>query len=171
MGAGIDYIQVQSGQSLDLSAYTLGVDITGLEYITDNSGTEELRGTNQADQIALQADGNSDDIYGNNGADVFTVLGQLTAADNLADFNTSQGDVINIADILSYDSANGDDILDFIQFTDSGDGNPSDGSGVVTISVDVDGTDNGTNFQDYFIFSDQGLDLNTLIGNGNLIVE
>ncbi len=171
MGAGTDYIAAAVNDTLDLSALTLGVDILNLEYITDSTGSETIMGTDQADEIHMTADNNSDVIYGNDGADLIYVIGQMGAADTLADFDSVEGDVLDISDIISYDSGAGDLIEDFIRMTDSGDGDASNGSGTVTVSIDVDGALNGENFQDYFVFSDQGLDLTTLISNGNLLVE
>ncbi len=170
LGSGTDYIGARVDGTLDLSAYTLGVDILGLEYITDNSGAETIIGTDQADTIYLQADASSDIIYGNDGSDIIMLLGELTSVDNLADFDVTEGDALDISDIISFDSGDGDLIEDFIRLTDI-DGDPADGSGTVTLSIDVDGVDNGTSYQDYFVFADQGVDLATLISNGNLVVE
>ena len=171
MGAGTDYMMAQSGGTLDISRYTLGVDLVGLEYITDNTGTETVIGTDQNDVIYLQSDSNTDTIYGGDGADTIYIASPLGAADTLADFDVSQGDAINIADVIGYDSALGELISDYVRLTDSGDGNPLNGVGSVTLEIDVDGALNGSSFQSYVVFNDQGVDLATMIANGNLFVE
>jgi len=171
MGTGIDYIMAKSGSTLDLSGYTRGVNLMNLEYITDNTGTETVIGTAQNDLIYLQSDSNTDTLYGGAGADTFYINDNLNATDILADYNASEGDIIDIADILQFDSGLGDDISDFVRLTDSGDGNPANGSGTVTLEIDVDGTLNGSVFQSYVVFSDQAINLATLIANGSLIVE
>ena len=171
MGAGTDSLRAQVNGVLDISTYTLGVELLNLEYITDNTGTETVRGTTQNDLIYLQGDGNIDQFYGGIGADTFYVTGTLGAPDNLADFDATEGDVIDIADIISYDSGVGDLISDFIRLIDGGDGNPSNGSGAVTLEIDADGALNGSVFQNYLVFEDQGISLTTMVSNGNLLVE
>ncbi len=75
------------------------------------------------------------------------------------------------ADVIGYDSALGELISDYVRLTDSGDGNPLNGVGSVTLEIDVDGALNGSSFQSYVVFNDQGVDLATMIANGNLFVE
>ncbi len=171
MGTGTDYIMAASGGTLDLSGYTLGGDLLGLEYITDNSGgAETVTGTAQADEIHIQSDANTDTFTGGAGADLFYLDSAKSASDNLADFDVTDNDAIDISNVLSYDSNVGDLINDFVRLSDV-DGDPANGAGTVIMQVDIDGTANGENFQDYFVFADQGMALTDLISDGNLIVE
>ncbi len=170
LGAGIDYMQSSYNGTLDLSGYTLGVDLLGLNYITDHTGTETVIGTAQNDEIHIQSDGRTDTLYGGDGADIFLINATKTTVDTLADFDVTEGDAIDISTVISYDSGLGDLISDFVRLTDP-DSNPANGSGTVTMQIDVDGTANGVNFQNYFTFDDQSTQLLDMISGGNLIVE
>ncbi len=166
-GAGTDYILANMAATLDLSG---GTTLVNIEYITDNTNAETIIGSAQNDEIRIQSDASADSFSGGGGADLFYLGSAKGTADILADFDVSENDMIDISNVLSYDSGDGDLISDFVRFTDV-DGNPADGAGTVTMQIDVDGTANGVSFQDYFIFDDQSTRLADMIGDGNLVVE
>ena len=118
----------------------------------------------------MQSDSYVDTIYGGSGADTFMIDATRSTADNLADYSVADNDVIDISNVISYDPGLGDLIDDFVKLVDSGDGDPANGSGTVTMMVDADGAANGVNFQNYFTFDDQGMVLDDLISNGHLLV-
>ncbi len=91
-------------------------------------------------------------------------------ADNIGDFDITEGDKIDISDILSYDSSLGHLINDFVQLVANSDGDPANGAGKVTLIVDVDGSENGSSFKSFAIFDDQAETLTDLINNGHLLV-
>ena len=71
-----------------------------------------------------------DTLYGGGGTDIF-VFDSFMGIDTVGDFNTSQGDKIDIADLLSGYDPLSDAISDFVQITDDGTNS--------TIAVDADG--------------------------------
>ncbi len=170
LGAGTNSLQAYYGATLDLSSFTQSKDFLGVTFILDNIEGETIFGTDQDDIFVLTADSWVDTLYGNNGADTFMITATRSERDTLEDFDVFEGDIIDISQILSYNSALGDIISDFIQFIDS-DKNPGDGSGTVTMRVDADGTGKGHDFSDYFVFTDQNIDMMGMIKNANLIVE
>ena len=102
-------------------------------------------------------------LYGQDGADtfVFEADSAFTASDNIQDFDLSEGDVLDISDILSnYDPLN-DAITDFVQITESGSNS--------YLSVDADG--GADNFvQIAYLYNATGLtDEEALETSGNLI--
>ena len=77
--------------------------------------------------------GGQDTLYGQDGADIF-ILKQDTAFDAVTvidDFDTAEGDVINLSDILDMYDPLTDVLTDFVQITDNG----TDSS----LAVDIDG--------------------------------
>ncbi|HPF78400.1 MAG TPA: type I secretion C-terminal target domain-containing protein, partial [Alphaproteobacteria bacterium] len=104
----------------------------------------------------------ADDLYGSVGKEIF-VIDQTDAIDEIFNYDTAGGDVIDIKDVLSYSSST-DVLSDFVHITES--------AGSTQISVDTDGLANGANFTTIAIIDGvTGLDLNTLVSNGNMIVE
>jgi Ca2+-binding RTX toxin-like protein len=135
----------------------------GNDTITGGSGADYLSGGSGND--VLYGGGGGDNLNGGSGADTFMFLlgTALGTSITIGDFNTGQSDVINIDDVLDYDSGT-DAIADFVTLTTSG--------GSTLLSVDPDGTGGGyTSTQIATIYGVTGLNLNDLISNGNLIVE
>ncbi|MCU7846963.1 MAG: type I secretion C-terminal target domain-containing protein [Candidatus Thiodiazotropha sp. (ex Lucinoma kastoroae)] len=107
-----------------------------------------------------------DNLYGSVGADTFAFAsGDLDGnRDIIHDFSAVDGDTINIADVIDFNSANGDVISDFVFIVD--------GSYHTKWNIDQDGT--GTTYGVTVLTQIQngiGMDLNTIVGNGTLIVE
>jgi len=108
--------------------------------------------------------GEDDDIlYGGADADTFVFLSGETGVDTIADFSISEGDILDIADLLSDYNPAQDDIDDFVTLTEMG--------GDTVISVDRDGTGTTYTAQDVVnVDNVTGLDLDDMIANGELLV-
>lgn len=112
------------------------------DTITGNSAANALSGGGGADTIyggagddRLSGAGGLDTLYGEDGADTFEFLAAsaFSNIDVIKDYSTSDGDIIDLTDILGsvYDPQT-DAITDFVEITDSG----SD----TVLKVDLDGT-------------------------------
>lgn len=127
-------------------------------YVIEWSGTElfSLVGTN-----TLNGGDGADDLYGSNGTDIF-VIDNTNDIDDIFNFDTATGDSIDINDVISY--TEGVDVLAaFVQLSENG--------GNTEIAVDSDGLANGSNFVTVAsIDGVTGLDLNTMVADGSLIV-
>lgn len=137
-GAGFDYARYTRSTSgvnvnLETNVHT-GGDAQGdllynIEAVTGSShndtlrgddGNNYLRGENGSD--TLYAGYGYDQLHGGNGADLFVLqhIGGNGPVDRILDFSLSQGDRIDISDLLSgFDPLN-DSIEDFVRITDSG---------------------------------------------------
>jgi serralysin len=135
----------------------------GADSLYGDNGGDILRGGNGND--FLNGGSGADHLYGGAGNDRFyfgvTDLG--TGVDKIFDFNTSDGDRIDLRNLLSSYTDGVDDIADFITLTES--------SGNTTISVDLNGATGGASFQDVLTIDNAiGLDLNALIASNNILV-
>jgi len=112
----------------------------------------------------LYGAGGADNLTGGAGADtfLFKAATALTGVSTIADFTTSDGDKIDLADVIStYDPATMA-IADFVHVATSG----SD----TTVSVDTAGS--GSSYtQIATIAGVTGLNLTDLIADGNLVVH
>ena len=129
IGAEIDHLVFVNDDDADASGASSFRNIQVFENngIYGDSGDNTVQGTSDADYL-----------YGNDGADVFLFesVNAFEAVDTIGDFDMSEGDVLDVSDLLSgYDSLS-DAISDFVQITDNG----SDS----VVSVDIDG--GGDNF-------------------------
>ncbi|MGH1378387.1 MAG: Ig-like domain-containing protein [Alphaproteobacteria bacterium] len=168
LGAGDNTIIVDYGDTLDLSSFASG-SVLNLT-LTDDVAVETIIGSQGDDVFKTRADSNTDILYGEGGADTFMFEANQHKADNIGDFDITEGDKIDISDILSYDSSLGHLINDFVQLVADSDGDPANGTGKVTLMVDVDGSENGSSFKSFAIFDDQAETLTDLINNGHLLV-
>ena len=168
LGAGNNTIIVDYGTTLNLSSFAAGAVLN--VTLTDDNSTETIYGSQGDDVFRTIADGNSDILYGEGGADTFMFNMGQTVADTISDFDIVEGDKIDISDIISYDADLGDLISDFVQLVADGDGDPANGLGNVTLLVDVDGNTNGSSFQSFAVFGDQGETLTDLINNGHVLI-
>ena len=95
----------------------------------------------EGDDFILGGTG-SDNLYGQSGADTFlfkAISAGVNGIDTIHDFSTVEGDKLDVSDILAGTYNAGTDVItDFVQITDNGTDS--------TLSVDADGTANGTNF-------------------------
>ncbi|PCJ47382.1 MAG: hypothetical protein COA74_11720 [Gammaproteobacteria bacterium] len=152
-GAGGDFID--GGDGNDKLYGEAGTDV-----LIGGAGTDTLYGGDDND-ILIGGTG-TDFLYGQGGADTFKL--DLTSIDRLSDFDASEGDTIDIADLLiGYDSAT-DDINDFVTLVYRN-------AARTDIRVNDDGL--GTDLPYVgIVFSDlTGETVNTLVASGTLIVE
>jgi Ca2+-binding RTX toxin-like protein len=102
------------------------------DILYGGAGDDTLNGGNDDD--VLHGQDGEDPLYGGSGADKF-VLEDVTAfndVDTIADFNSGDGDKLDIADILDgFYSYGVDDITDFVLITDD--------STDSTVYIDQDG--------------------------------
>lgn len=109
-------------------------NITGSDYdddITGSDGGNKLY-AGSGDDLIYGGAGN-DTLYGENGADTFIygAIDTIGYIDTIDDFSLSEGDMLDLSDVISsYDPVT-DAITDFIQITDSGNNS--------IVSVDADG--------------------------------
>lgn len=136
------------GYSGDDTLYGLG----GNDYLTGNNGNDTLVGGVGADQI-----------YGGDGANtfVFESASVFSGEDKLMDFDVSEGDALDIADVLTgYDPLT-DIITDFVRITESG--------GHSYLAIDHDGGGNNYIQVAKFNWTTGLTDEQSLETSGNLI--
>jgi Ca2+-binding RTX toxin-like protein len=127
-------------------------EIIGSEY------TDRLNGTNENDAIyglegrdwifgndgddLIFGGGGSDKLYGGEGADIFSwSSSDLDGSwDKIRDFNSSEGDTLDLSSILSFNEGE-DDITDFIRVSEQ------NSRGTVRVYIDSDGDENGSTFE------------------------
>ncbi|MGH1377183.1 MAG: type I secretion C-terminal target domain-containing protein, partial [Alphaproteobacteria bacterium] len=121
----------------------------GSDYLYGGGGDDVLYGGSGIDMI-----------YGQSGADTF-VFDDITSSDNIQDFNLSEGDKLDVSDLISGYDPLSDAISDFVQITESGSNS--------YLSVDADG--GADNFvQVAYLYNKTGLtDEEALETSGNLI--
>ncbi|MGH1378023.1 MAG: calcium-binding protein [Alphaproteobacteria bacterium] len=178
-GDGHDYARYtrsETGVDVDLTRATqVGGDAEGdvlisIEHLKGSSHGDTLAGDDynnfiyagDGDDVISGGVGN-DNLWGQNGADTFVFEGDISSLgnDNVQDFSLSEGDMLDISDLLSgYDPLT-DAISDFVQITDDGVNS--------IVSVDADGGADGF-VQIATLFSVNGLtDEDALEASGNLI--
>ncbi|MDD9899351.1 MAG: tandem-95 repeat protein [Alphaproteobacteria bacterium] len=141
------YLDSPSGVNVDLAAGTAtdgwgGTDtLVGIDSVFGSYFDDVLKGNSSSSYVLLGYDGDDEIIlgsgggivYGHDGADTFKFdsvsLGSST--NEIRDFDTTEGDIIDVADVISFDPLS-DVITDFIQITTSG----ADS----ILSIDQDGT-------------------------------
>jgi Ca2+-binding RTX toxin-like protein len=146
---------------------------TGTDTMYGNGGNDTLVGGAGNDSLyggsgndILTGDGGTDYLNGGAGADIFVFKAAtaLSASDTIADFNTGDGDRIDISDVLSghYNPLQ-DAIDDFVTLTTSGSN--------TLLKVDLDGT-GGTYSptQIATITGVTGLNVDDLVSSGHLLV-
>ena len=171
---GLTLTGTSSSENLYGTAYDDTINgMGGSDTIYGNDGNDTLNGGSSADNLSggngddiLYGAGGNDYLTGGAGADTFLFKGAtaFTGSATIADFNTSQGDKIDISDVLhgNYDPLT-DAISDFVQLTASGSN--------TLLKVDIDGI--GTGHTPTTIATIQGVtgfDLATLISDHHLIV-
>jgi Ca2+-binding RTX toxin-like protein len=170
-GAGTDTISYASAASavtvnLATGAATGdGTDtLTNIENVTGSSHADTLTGNSGANVI--DGGGGADTLYGGSGADtfMFKALTALGAAVTIADYSASQGDKIDITDVLTghYDPVT-NAIGDFVSLTTSGSN--------TLLKVDLDGA--GTTYSPTTIATISGvtgLDIATMLAEHHLLV-
>lgn len=162
-GAGVDWIEGNKGVDTIYGG-------TGDDIIQGNEDSDFLYGETGQDYIIGGA-GNDyivggqgiDDLFGQSGADTFAWLsGDADAIDNVYDFSTSEGDVLDISKILTGYTEGTSDITEFVQITENGTDS--------TLAVDVDG--GGDNFVTIAtLYGLTGETATSLHSNNNLNLE
>ncbi len=166
-GAGDDVYN--GGGGSDIFYAGAGNDtITGGNCPTYNqlygaAGDDIISGTNNGNGI--YGGTGSDTLTGGSGADDFFFMASdnFDGVDTITNFDTGEGDEIDISDILSGYNHGTDDIDDFVAFVVSG--------GDVRIEIDVDGTGTDSAFAAVAIVTGgAALDMDTLIAASDLII-
>ena len=135
----------------------------GDDFLYGGSGNDQLSGDNGNDLI--NGGTGLDTLYGHSGNDTFAFYaGDLDGSrDFIMDWSNGSN-IIDISDVINYSSANGDNILDFVQF--------NAGGSYTRINVDADGSGTSSSWTAVTqIQNTTGLDIQTMIANGSLIVE
>lgn len=132
------------------------------DMLYGEGGNDSIFGGDGDDFIAGGA--GADALHGQGGADTFYFDGTaLSAVDRITDFSVSDGDIIDIAEVLEFGDDVGDIISDFVQLVQVG--------GDTEVRVDADGLDNGVSFTAIALIEGGVSDtLTDLINNGNMIV-
>jgi Ca2+-binding RTX toxin-like protein len=156
----VDYSSASSAVTVNLATGTASGDgsdtlsnfenVTGSSHndtITGSSGDNVLIGGAGNDVIhggdgndTIEGGGGADDLYGGSGADVFLfkAVTAFTAPVTIHDFSTSDGDKLDIHDLLTTYDPLTSAITDFVHVTASG--------GNAVVSVDANGATGGANF-------------------------
>ncbi|MFS8934487.1 beta strand repeat-containing protein [Cupriavidus taiwanensis] len=181
----IDFTLVQSSSatSVNLGSVNLGTDsYKGMEgvigsafndSITGSAGNDVLRGGAGDDHLAggagndlLVGGAGSDTLAGGAGSDTFRFLrAEAASVDTITDFDlapaSAGGDVLDLSELLSGVSVTGANVAQFVRLAEV-DGN-------TVVSLDRDGGGSAAAFQDVAVLQGVvGLDLNTLLSNGNI---
>lgn len=138
------------------------IGLRGDDVLFGGSGWDKLYGNEGAD--TLYGGKGSDRLNGGGDADLFVLDGiNFNRPDTILDLSISEGDRIQIKDILNFDPLT-DAITDFVQITQSG----ADS----LLSVDINGTDGGASFEVAArIKGVTGLDVNQLFADGDLMIS
>jgi Ca2+-binding RTX toxin-like protein len=133
----------------------------GNDTLYGQAGNDTLKGGNGNDVLFAGAGDN--DLYGEAGADtfVFEAATAFDTVDDIFDFNTTDGDIIDIVDLLTEYDPLTEALTDFVQITTS--------ASHSNLAVDVDG--GGNNFVHFAqIRNVTGLtDEDALVASGNLL--
>ncbi len=150
-------------------------NLTGSKFndtLTGNSGANKIKGGAGNDTInggsgndLLYGSGGLDTLTGGMGADtfVFEKASAFSKIDKVTDFNSGQGDKLDLHNILdmAFDPLQ-EAISDFVNFTNSG--------GNSVMSIDRDGTGSAYGFVNVATLNGvSNLDETTLYNNGNLL--
>lgn len=129
MGVGIENL-ILEGAALRGTGNTLDNAMTG------NALNNVLSGS--AGNDTLDGGDGSDTLTGSSGADTFVFHTGFTGVDLIKDFNTLQGDVLDLSDIISAFDPLTEAITDYVQITRSG--------SYSMLAIDEDGLAGGVNF-------------------------
>ncbi|MBB3012847.1 beta strand repeat-containing protein [Cupriavidus alkaliphilus] len=174
-GSGVTAVNL-GAVSLGTDSYTKMEGVIGSAFndtISGSAGNDVLRG-GAGDDLLAGAAGNdllvggagADTLAGGDGSDIFRVLrSDAASVDTITDFNlapaASGGDVLDLSDLLSGVGVGSDNAAQFVRLAEV-DGN-------TVVSLDRDGTGTAAAFQDVAVLQGMvGLDLNTLLSNGNI---
>jgi Ca2+-binding RTX toxin-like protein len=103
---------------LNINPVTVSDTSGGNDYLDGGAGNDTLYGGG-GDDILVIGDG-LDNAHGGAGADTFKLTLIDAYADNIQDFKTSEGDKIDISQVLEGYDPLSDDIADFVQLVQNG---------------------------------------------------
>jgi Ca2+-binding RTX toxin-like protein len=162
----VSYADATGPVTVDLSAGTATGDgndtLSGIVNVTGSSHDDTITG--DSNDNVLYGNGGNDYLTGGAGADTFLFKGATaeTGVTTIADFNTTDGDKLDIANVISTYDPLTMVIANFVQLDTSG----SD----TQVKVDTDGS--GTSFTQIATLAGvTGLNLSDLITDGNLVVH
>ncbi|WP_427306299.1 VCBS domain-containing protein [Cupriavidus sp. H39] len=174
-GSGVTAVNL-SAVNLGTDSYTKMEGVIGSTFndtITGSAGNDVLRGGAGNDQLAGNAGSDqliggagADTLTGGDGSDTFRFLrADAASVDTITDFNLAPaaggGDVLDLSDLLSGVSVTSANAAQFVRLSEV-DGN-------TVVSLDRDGSGSAAAFQDVAVLQGAvGLDLNTLLSNGNI---
>lgn len=181
-GHGLGYEGLVEYLTWSLNNGTAPDDAQIMQYIRDNyddliNPTPTQAEINAAGDDTLIGGGGNDILIGGEGADIFQWnegdegTAGSPAVDYVVDFDASEGDVLNLADLLDADGSN---TIDATNLDDYLKANFDNGSNTTTIEVYTNGDANsgGQSSQNIVLngeFSQQ--DLTSLLNNNNLDVD
>lgn len=147
------------GPSLDFFVVAVW-DLTSGLHLVNGGGYDYLFG-GDGDDILISTEGTAY-LSGGNGTDTFVIQSSV-GSEYIADFNTGDGDVIDLRHVLTGYNPLSDDLNDFLQISDSG--------GNSILSVDPDGTGMTNSFTQIATLNGvTGLsNVADLVTNGNLL--
>jgi Ca2+-binding RTX toxin-like protein len=128
-----------TGASNSGAVYTYQINFDDADTLIGGDGDDILYGLEGADTL-FGGDG-FDTLLGGENADrfVFESVSVFNDIDRIEDFDASEGDVIDISDVLIGYTRGSNNINDFVRFIDSG--------ADTTMEIDADGAVGGANFQ------------------------
>ena len=185
-GTGADRVYGGNGSDLINAQYSGNKVLlggAGNDTIEGGSGADSIHGENDNDvlkggdgQDQIRGGNGNDTLYGGSGADllmgeagadtfVFTADSAYTAPDTIVGFSTAQADVIDLRDLLTVYDPIQHSINDFVKLTVSG------ANTFVAVDRDGLGSTYGVAANVAVLNGVTGLNVSTLIANGNLLVD
>ncbi len=166
-GAGDDIIDFRSYDHVYGDVTMYGGE--GNDQLYSSAGNDVLYG-GSGDDILDGGDGNDLMVMGDGSDTIYAQSGNDTILVDVLDGNIDRvigfdgDDVLDLSDILDFDSGS-DDIMNFLQLVDDGNGN-------TTLYIDADGSEGGADWVAAMVFQD-GLDgtLTDLINSGAFVVD
>ncbi|MBF6986566.1 S-layer family protein [Cupriavidus sp. IK-TO18] len=175
-GSATTTVDLGTASGLGIDSYRNMEGVIGSAFndtITGSGGDDVLRGGAGNDQLAggggndlLVGGAGADQLSGGGGSDTYRFLrADAASVDTISDFDVTPaaagGDVLDLSDLLSGASVTTANAAQFVRLAEI-DGN-------TVVSLDRDGGGSGAAFQDVAVLQGVvGLDLNTLLSNGNI---
>ncbi len=133
---GNTVIATSSGSGL---AYKFEIDFGDADTLYGGAGSDILYGLYGDDVLIGQA--GADRLYGGDGGDRFVFEGTtvFSGVDRIMDFDATEGDILDISDVLTGYDRGVSDINDFVRFV-------IDGADAI-MEIDTDGAVGGANFE------------------------
>lgn len=145
---------------VNIVAQSIDIGEDGDDFLDGGAGDDTLYG-GAGDDVLIFGDG-EDGLTGGSGADVFALTLIDAFIDTLSDFDASEGDVINITDVLIGYDALTDAITDFVSFADN--------NGNTEVLINADGV--GDDHQVVFVVEGGvGATVDDMFNSGALIAD